>query len=195
MFVGRNSKAADFENWTFVGGETKWKNTELSFHNANFFRSQQSWFLNHTQVTVDFATHRKFFLGLGYKQEYVDFEERWRREYRPFIRGFYRNEFSLFQFINKNQWEWRFMDGDIIQRYRNMVMLRYQRMKRVTPFVMTEAFFYVKHFNYYRQRFFMGAAIPFKNIEVELFLGYEYTETLGTWNKKMMLGTGVSYAF
>jgi hypothetical protein len=62
-----------FEYKTFVGGQTTIGDGRLFFHNANFFRAKEGYFLNHTQLTYQFLKINKIDFWAGYKQEYVDF--------------------------------------------------------------------------------------------------------------------------
>lgn len=85
IFSGKTIKAIEFENWTFIGGQTKIKNMNFQFLSANFFREGADYYLNHTQVTLDFHSKSNISFGIGYKQEYVEMTDSWRAEYRPML--------------------------------------------------------------------------------------------------------------
>ncbi|MEN8117899.1 MAG: DUF2490 domain-containing protein [Bacteroidota bacterium] len=192
------SKANDFELWTFVGGETKIKDMDLSFHNANFFGHNFGWFLNHTQISLDFPSSKKFSLGVGYKQEYVDFpiRDNWRREYRPMIHLYYKKIWGHFSFRDRNRWEFRFMDGEFINRYRNQLQLSYDRFRNVSPYITTEFNFYFNGMGYTRQRTILGSKILVKRVMLNLFLGHQTDEYIpDKWYSKYMFSTGISYRF
>lgn len=197
LFPEKRLTAADFESWTFAGGKVKWNNQQLFFHNANFFKKEIGWFLNHVQVTYDIGTDKSFFAGIGYKQEYVNFSTRWRSEYRPFLRLFYQKEWKNWKFLDKNQWEFRFMDKDLINRYRNQIILLYTKPQNFTPYYMTELFvIVVDGLDYNRQRNFVGSFIEVKDFEVQIFVGHQYDKfAKNDWRHKFMLGTGLRYVF
>ena len=187
----------EMESWTFVGGNIERNNQQISFHNANFFKQEIGWFLNHTQVTYDLGTDKSIFAGIGYKQEYVDFSTNWRREYRPFLRLFFQKEWKNWQLLDKNQWEFRFIDKDLINRYRNQIILLYEKQEKITPYCKTEFFVNVVNgLDYNRQRNFIGAFIPLSNFEVNLFVVHQYDKVAkNDWQHKFMLGTGLFYNF
>src|SRR5210317_470521 len=110
-----SSPAEEVESWTFVGAETKIRNMELSFHSANFFGHGFGWFLNHTQISLDFPSKSNFYFGIGYKQEYVDVQikEKWRAEYRPMLHLFYEKKWGNFYFRDRNRWEFRILNGEL----------------------------------------------------------------------------------
>ena len=132
------SKAADFEIWTFVGGQTKIRNVNFSFHSANFFRKGSDYFLNHTQLSLDFLSIKNVSFGIGYKQEYVDFTSRWRAEYRPMLHLYYNKSFSNLSFRDRSRWEFRFIEGNLIHRYRNQMQLTITKFDKITPYFSTE---------------------------------------------------------
>lgn len=196
IFSGKSVKSIEFENWTFVGGQTKIRNMNFQFHSANFFRDRSDYFLNHTQVTLDFPSKKSISFGIGYKQEYVEFPTRWRAEYRPMLHLFYNKNWGNINFKDRSRWEFRFMDGDFINRYRNQVQFSYMKFKRVTPYLSTEFSFYFNHLDYTRQRTLIGAQIPFKHLNFNLFLGHQINEdSPEVWTNKMMLGTSLNYSF
>lgn len=196
LFSTKSVNAGDFENWTFVGGQTKIKNSNLFFHSANFFRYGNDYFLNHTQITLDFPSKRNVSFGIGYKQEYVDFVDFWRAEYRPMLHLYYKKDWGNFSFRDRSRWEFRFYDGDFINRYRNQVQLSFQKFNGIKPYVSTEFSFYFNKLDYTRQRTLLGALIPANHFTFNLFLGHQLNEDLpDVWNTKFMLGTGASYKF
>lgn len=197
LFPAKRMAAADFEYWSFAGGKAKWNNQQLFFHNANFFKKEIGWFLNHTQVTYDIGTDKSFFAGVGYKQEYVNFSTRWRKEYRPFLRLFYQKEWENWKMLDKNQWEFRFMDKDLINRYRNQIIFLYTKPQKLTPYYMTELFVNVAGgIDYNRQRNFIGTFVPVGSFEVNIFLVHQYDKAAkNDWQHKFMLGMGLSYVF
>ena len=198
IFRSYSSKATDFENWTFVGGATKIGNMHFFFHSANFFRQGSDYFLNHTQMTLDFPSKSNFSFGIGYKQEYVEFEGRsnWRAEYRPMLHLYYTKEWGFLELRDRSRWEFRFIDGELINRYRNQVQLAFTKFKRITPYLSTEFSFYFNKLEYTRQRTILGAEIPIKSINLNLFVGHQINEDLPEiWTHKIMLGTGLNYSF
>ncbi|MCG6186029.1 DUF2490 domain-containing protein [Maribellus maritimus] len=188
--------AADFETWTFAGGQTKIRNMDFFFHSANFFRDGGDYFLNHTQLTLDFPSEKSISFGVGYKQEYVEFPTRWRAEYRPMLHMYYNKSFGNFSFRDRSRWEFRFYDGELINRYRNQLQLMYKKFKVVSPYISTEFSFYFDEFGYSRQRTILGSFIHVKNVNFNLFLGHQINEDyLDVWKHKLILGTGMSYKF
>jgi len=193
VFTGKIAKATDFENWTFVGGKTKIMNMEFSFHSANFFNGESNYFLNHTQLSLDFPSKGSIYFGIGYKQEYVEFPGRidWRREYRPMLHLFYEKNWGYINFRDRHRLEFRFMDGELINRYRNQVQLAFTKFRGITPYFSTEFSFYFNKLDYTRQRTILGAEIPIKSINLNLFVGHQINEDLPeVWNNKIMMGTG-----
>ena len=190
------SKAADFEIWTFVGGQTKIRNVNFSFHSANFFRKGSDYFLNHTQLSLDFLSMKNVSFGIGYKQEYVDFTSRWRAEYRPMLHLYYNKNFRNLSFRDRSRWEFRFIDGDLIHRYRNQMQLTITKFDKITPYFSTEFSFYINKLDYTRQRTILGAEIPINNIILNLFLGHQINEDFpDIWINKIMMGIGFKYSF
>jgi hypothetical protein len=190
------SKAADFEIWTFVGGQTKIRNMNFSFHSANFFRKGGDYFLNHTQLSLDFLSKKNVSFGIGYKQEYVDFISHWRAEYRPMLHLYYNKSFRNISFRDRSRWEFRFIEGNLIHRYRNQMQLTITKFDKITPYFSTEFSFYLNKLRYTRQRTILGAEIPINNIKLNLFLGHQINEDFpDIWINKIMMGTGLRYSF
>lgn len=196
FFLGKSTKAIDFENWTFVGGQTKIRDMNFQFHSANFFRNGTDYYLNHTQVTLDFHSKNSISFGIGYKQEYVELSDSWRAEYRPMLHMYYNKSWGNINFKDRSRWEFRFMDGDLINRYRNQLQLSFTKYKRITPYVSTEFSFYFSPLDYTRQRTLFGAQIPANHFNFNLFLGHQINEdSPEIWTNKMMLGTTLNYVF
>lgn len=196
IFECYSSTAADFENWTFVGGKTKIGKADFSFHSANFFREGNDYFLNHTQLSLDFPSKRSISFGVGYKQEYVEFPTYWRAEYRPMLHLFFNKKWGNFAFRDRSRWEFRFMEGELIHRYRNQVQVAFTKFEKIKPYFSTEFSFYFDELAYSRQRTILGTEIPIKNVNLNLFLGHQINEDfLDDWNNKIMMGTGLSYRF
>ena len=196
IFFAGASHAADFETWTFVGGQTKIRNMSFFFHSANFFRDGSDFFLNHTQLTLDFPSLKSVSFGVGYKQEYVEFPAHWRAEYRPMLHLYYNKSFGNFSFRDRSRWEFRFFDGELVNRYRNQLQLTYKKFKVVNPYISTEFSFYFNKLDYTRQRTIMGSFIHVKNVNFNLFLAHQVNEDYpDIWKHKFILGTGMSYKF
>ena len=197
--VSFNSKAGDtdVENWTFVGANTMLGKMDFSFHSANFFsHSGVGYFLNHTQISLNFPSNNSFYFGVGYKQEYVQFPAYWRAEYRPMLHLFYEKQWGNVNFRDRSRWEFRFMEGELINRFRNQVQFAFTIFKKITPYFSTEFSFYFDELGYSRQRTVLGAEIPIKSVNLNLFLGHQINEDfLDVWNNKLMFGTGLSYSF
>ena len=197
IFFAGTSHAADFETWTFAGGQTKIRNMNFYFHSANFFRDGSDYFLNHTQLSLDFSSKRSISFGVGYKQEYVEFTDRWRAEYRPMLLMYYKKRWGDLSFRNRSRWEFRIIDGELINRYRNQLQLTYDKCKAFTPYVSTEFSFYFDELGYSRQRNIVGSFFHvIQNADINLFFGHQLNEDLpGLWTTKFILGTGISYKF
>lgn len=196
FFIAGSLKASDFETWTFVGGQTKIRNMDFFFHSANFFRDGSDYFLNHTQLTLDFASERSISFGVGYKQEYVEIFNHWRAEYRPMLHLYYKKSWGNFSFRDRSRWEFRFINDQLINRYRNQLQLTFNKFKVFTPYVSTEFSFYFNELGYSRQRNILGTIIHINSVNINLFLGHQLNEDLpGLWTTKFMLGTGFSYKF
>jgi len=196
FFIAGSLKASDFETWTFVGGQTKIRNMDFFFHSANFFRDGSDYFLNHTQLTLDFASERSISFGVGYKQEYVEIFNHWRAEYRPMLHLYYKKSWGNFSFRDRSRWEFRFINDQLINRYRNQLQLTFNKFKVFTPYVSTEFSFYFNELGYSRQRNIVGSFIHINSVNINLFLGHQLNEDLpGLWTTKFMLGTGFSYKF
>lgn len=197
FFTTTSLKASDFETWTFVGGQTKIKNMNFFFHSANFFRDRGDYFLNHTQLTLDFPSKRSISFGIGYKQEYVEFPMHWRAEYRPMLHLYYKKSWGNLSFRDRSRWEFRFIEGELINRYRNQLQFTYNKFKVFTPYVSTEFSFYFNELGYSRQRNIIGSFIHVtRNVNLNVFLGQQFNEDFpGLYTTKFMLGTGFSYKF
>lgn len=197
LFVsGKSVKAIEFENWTFLGGQTKIGKMNFQFHSANFFRFGNDYFLNHTQLSLDFPSKKSISFGIGYKQEYVELTDRWRAEYRPMLDLYYNKSRGNLNFQDRSRWEFRFMDGDFINRYRNQLQFSYIKFNRFTPYFSTEFSLYINKLGYTRQRTLIGARIPVNHFNFNLFLGHQINEDCPEiWTNKMMLGTSLNYNF
>ena len=192
----KKSNAEDFEIWTFVGAGTEWKSMEFGLSNANFFVPENGHFLNFTQLSLDFVSKNSFSFGAAYKQEYVKFPQYTRAEYRPMLHLFYTKEFGAFEFRDRNRWEFRIIDGELVNRYRNQLQLAYLKLKAFTPYLSTEFFFYVKQLDYARQRTLLGIDIPVKSVNINLFGGYQVNEDApDQWGERYLLGTSLNYTF
>ena len=196
LFSNQRLIAGDFENWTFVGGVTKIKKLNFYFHSANFFRNGSDYFLNHTQLSLDFSSKKNISFGIGYKHEYVEFPNRWRTEYRPMLHLYYEKDLGYLSFRDRSRWEFRIIDGALINRYRNQIQFSYRKFKGFLPYVSTEFSFYFNKFDYTRQRTIIGVEIPIEKVKLNLFLGHQVNEDLpDNWNPKIILGTGLIYNF
>lgn len=196
IFLGKSTKAIEFENWTFIGGQTKIRNMNFQFHSANFFRDGSDYFLNHTQLSLDFPSKKSISFGIGYKQEYVEFPDRWRSEYRPMLHLYYNKNWGNFNFKDRSRWEFRFIDGELINRYRNQLQFSFRKYKRFTPYLSTEFSLYFNKLDYTRQRTLIGAQIPLNHFKFNLFLGHQINEdSPKVWRNKMILGTMLYYDF
>ena len=193
----QTSEAQDLEFWTFVGGRTEWQEAEVLFHSANFFLPEGEYFLNHTQLMVNLPSKSHFSLGIGYKQEYVKFPGRLRAEYRPMLHLYYNKSWGGFDFMSRNRLGLRFMDGELINRYRNKFLFSYNKFKNFTPFFYTEPFFNLNKPEYTTQRTMLGASIPIWNgLNLTLLLGNQMDKVKpDTWSGKFMLGTFLTYNF
>ena len=187
----------DKENWTFLGGRTKLGNTKLAFHTANFFRhGEVGYFLNHTQISLDFHSNSKWSAGIGYKQEYVNFGNYWRSEYRPMLHLYYKQSWGNVNFRNRSRWEFRFIEGELIHRYRNQFQFTYTKFERIKPYFSTEFSFYFKPLDYTRQRTILGADIPIRKFDLDLFVGHQINEDfIDEWGTKFIMGTSLNYSF
>lgn len=196
VFSSKQLKAEEFEVWTFAGAETSYKKMEFAVQSANFFRTEGDYFLNHTQVSLDFHSKRSLNFGIGYKQEYVKFPGKWRKEYRPMLHLYYSKSWGFINFRDRSRWEFRLIDGQLTNRYRNHIQFSYSRFKAITPYLSTEFSIFIKNFDYTRQRTILGAEIPIKSVNLNLFLGHQLNEDIPeVWTRKIMLGTGLSYSF
>ena len=135
IFSSKTSTAEDYEVWTFTGVGTSFKNMDLSLHSANFFAQEGVYFLNHTQLSLDFLSKKSFSVGLGYKQEYVKFPDYWRTEYRPMLHLYYTKMLGFIELRDRSRWEFRFVEGELIHRYRNQIQFSYKKFKRIIPYL------------------------------------------------------------
>lgn len=185
-----------WENWSTIGIDKKIKNAELSLSNANFFRQDYGWFVNNTQITFDFFTHKTCFVGVGYKHEFLQLPNQWRKEYRPYFRFFYQKKIGNWKIEDRTQYELRFIEGELFNRIRNEISVAYTKSDKITPFFSTEFFVNLDNMRYNRQRIFVGAALPLGKLEFAAFVGPEINRfPTGKWRSKYILGTGLSYSF
>lgn len=169
---------------------------DFLFHSANFLRDGNDYFLNHTQLTLDFSTKRDLSFGIGYKQEYVQFPTKWRAEYRPMLHLYYTKKWGNFAFRDRSRWEFRIIDGELIHRYRNQLQLMFKKFDKFSPYISTEFSFYANKFDYTRQRTVLGSFVHVKNLNFNLFFGHQINEDYPEeWKHKLMMGTGLSYVF
>lgn len=192
-----NAGDTDIENWTFIGANTMLGKMDFSFHSANFYsHSGAGYFLNHTQISLNFPSKNSIYFGVGYKQEYVKFPNYWRAEYRPMLHLFYEKQWGNINFRDRSRWEFRFLEGELVNRYRNQVQFSFTKFEKITPYLSTEFSFYFDELGYSRQRTILGAQVPIKRINVNLFMGHQINEDfVDEWNNKIMMGTGLSYSF
>lgn len=194
LFLNQKLVATDFETWTFVGGLANTKKLNFYFHSANFFRNGSDYFLNHTQLSLDFPSKKNISFGIGYKHEYVEFPNRWRTEYRPMLHLYYKKDLGHFSFRDRNRWEFRIIDGKLINRYRNQLQFTFNKFKSIVPYMSTEFSFNFNSFEYTRQRTIIGTELLLKKATFSLFLGQQFNKDLPhVWNTKFMLGTGLIF--
>ena len=187
---------SEVETWTFVGGNTKFYDFNFFFHSANFFRGNEGYFLNHTQLTLDYLTGKSIYFGIGYKQEYVKFPNYWRAEYRPMLHLYFEKKIGSFIFRDRSRWEFRIIEKELINRYRNQLQFQYKEFHKFTPYISTEFSFYFDEFNYSRQRTIIGTLIPVQSFHLNLFIGHQLNEdVLYDWRTKFIMGTSLSYSF
>ena len=190
------TNAKKFETWTSIGAETEFRNIALTLENSNYFSPSGEWYLNFSQFTFDFPLNHNLRFGLGYKQEYEKTSEKYHAEYRPMVHLLYLKTGNTWEFSDRNRWEFRCMDGNLINRYRNRVQISYIKLKRIAPYCSSESFFYFNDFRFNRQRSFVGTNIFVSKIIFDLFLGYQVSEkTQGKWENESMLGTSLTYCF
>lgn len=201
LFAEANTEHADdIEIWTLVGAQTQWKNVEFSLINANFFTTDGGWFLNFTQIGFDFITEKAISFGVAYKQQYVQFPNLIRTEYRPILHGYYTKQIGGFELSDRNRLEFRIIEGKMFNCYRNRIRMEYNVRDKFTPYVSTASFFYFDEFRYSRQRTTLGAVIPIKSLHLNIF-GIHQVECLfpktdiETWCTSFILGTSLSYSF
>ena len=201
LFAKANTERADdVEIWTFVGAETQWKRVEFSLTSANFFTTEGGWFLNFTQVGFDFISEKAISFGVAYKQEYVQFPNVMRTEYRPMLHGYYNKQFGNFELSDRNRLEFRIIEGKMFNRYRNRIQLEYNVKDKLIPYVSTAAFFYFDELRFSRQRTTLGAIVPIKSVALNIF-GVHQVDRLPpeldieTWYNRFILGTSLSYSF
>ncbi len=194
LFLNQKLVATDFETWTFVGALAKTRKLNFYFHSANFFKSGSDYYLNHTQLSLDFPSKKILSFGIGYKHEYVEFPIRWRTEYRPMLHLYYNKDLGHFRFRDRNRYEFRIIDGKLINRYRNQIQFTFQKFKSIVPYVSTEFSFYLNNFEYTRQRTIIGTELHLKKATFNLFLGQQFNKDLPhDWNTKFILGTGLIF--
>lgn len=196
--------ADDIEIWTSVGAETQWKRVGFSLSNANFFYGQDGWFLNFTQINIDFISNSAVSFGIAYKQEYVklpaNIRTDLRTEYRPMLHGYYTKQLGNFELSDRNRLEFRIIEGKMFNRYRNRIQLEYNYKNKLFPYISTAAFFYFDEFRYSRQRTTLGAVVPIKSLALNVF-GVHQVDRLSpvldieTWYNRFVLGTSLSYSF
>lgn len=201
LFAKANTEQAeDIEVWTFVGVNTEWKKVEFSIAYANFFKPEQGRFLYFTQVGFDFISEKAISFGVAYKQEYVELEGFKRTEYRPMLHGYYTKQFGNFELSDRNRLEFRIIDGEMFNRYRNRIQLEYNVRDKLIPYVSTAAFFYFDEFRYSRQRTTLGAVVLIKSVALNVFGVHQVDRILPeldieTWYNRFILGTSLSYSF
>ncbi len=198
LLLAGNAKlyANSFEIWTFVGAGTEWENMSFYLGSANFFYAGGGWFLNHTQVSFNFATKKAVSYGLAYKQEYVKILKKTRKEYRPMLHLYYSKCFGHFEFKDRNRMEFRIFNSGTICRYRKRLSLHYTKINFIKPYVSTESFFYFNEINFARQRTVLGVEVPIRSLRLNVFGGHQTDKiTTGYWHHRFMAGTSLSYSF
>ncbi len=189
-------KAEEFELWTFVGVETELENISVSLLSANYFVPEDYWFLNFTQLSLDFSLNKKFNAGIGYKQIYVKEIESFRKEYRPMLHLTYVKTWGNIEFANRNRLEFRFMNKEMINRYRSRLKFCFIKFEAFVPYFSSEFFFYFNKLDYVSQRTILGAVVPMKDIDLNLFIGHQISKYYSnSWTDKIMIGTSLVYNF
>ena len=185
---------AQYEAWTFAGVNTQWKDIKISLINANYFEQKGHWFHNHTDINLDFPSKGKINFGMAYKQEYIRFADKLRKESRPIVHLYYKRNMGLFQFQDRNRMEFRFMEKRLYYRYRNMVQVSYHLSKSFDPYLSSELFLNINHFDYVKQRSLIGTKINLNRIMLNFFFGQQFEKDLPHhWVSKMILGTALNY--
>jgi hypothetical protein len=88
------------------------------------------------------------------------------------------------------------MNGKLINRYRNQLLFTYDKFNSFTPYFTTEFSFYFNELGYSRQRTTVGAQVPIKNLNLNVFFGHQVDEVIPEyWYNKFMVGTGLIYRF
>jgi hypothetical protein len=192
-----NAGDTNIESWTFIGAHTMLRKMDFSIHSANFFSySGAGYFLNHTQISLNFPSKSSFYFGVAYKQEYVKSPNHWRTEYRPMLHLFYEKQWGHIKFRDRNRWEFRFIEGEFINRYRNQLQFSLTKFEKITPYFSTEFSLYFNDLGYSRHRTILGTQIPIKSVNLNLFLGHQINEDyVDEWNNQFMIGTAMVYNF
>lgn len=195
LFCSNETKAQD-ELWTIVGVKKTSKKVDWLLLNMNFFHPDGSWFQNNTRFVLDFKSNTNIKWGLGYQQEYVKFPERTRVEYRPMLFLYYKKQFGFFDLQDMSTMEFRLIDSNLMNRYRNEMALHYTKFTGFSPFVSTEFFVNLDQLNYAGQRTVLGIDFPIQNWKLNVFSFYETNkDNQGLYSDKLVVGSALVYQF
>lgn len=174
---------------SIMGIQAEWKGMDLGLLNMNFFSSEGNWFQNNTRLTADFKSNGHFRLGMGYQYEYVELKDRIRHENRPMLFLHYLKKWADLELKSLSTMEFRIIEGDLENRYRNELGLYFKQWNITQPFILTEAFINLDKLQYVRQRTTLGTKFLIDNLNLILFGFHETTRIMDNkWANTFAVG-------
>lgn len=180
------------EIWTDIGGYTSWKDWSLSLTMGNYFWDRTGWYLINGELQVVSPSWHSFYFGLGYKQEYSQWMERWYVEYRPMLNLFYKKSFGKVKLRNRFRTEFRFVEGISSLRYRNELKCTLKGESKFKPYLSTELFLNNEPFKYTRNRSYIGTKWCINRLTLDSYVCWQVTKmNQELWHHLFVIGTGL----
>jgi hypothetical protein len=195
LFSLSSGKVCAIENreevWTDVGASKSWDNWDVSLTMGNYFVNS-GWYLVNGEMQLKRSIWKAWSLGMGYKQEYTQWEGNLLVEYRPMANLFYKVKMGPLSLRNRARMEFRYFEQASATRFRNQLKATYKGRGDLVPYLSTEVFMNSTPLEYTRNRSYLGTQWKVNNLAIDLYACWQVTKLpQPSWFHLFVLGTGL----